>query len=87
MLIISHPWSSFFQLGESQYFESWAVPVLSDGSYSALSPVLHGDIVLSINTKQIQIQKYLYEFIYNHSKKKNIPFLLFIIVMPCDYEG
>ena len=26
----------------------------SDGSYSALSPVVHGDIALSIKKKQIQ---------------------------------
>ena len=41
-----------FQLGECQSLESWAVLVQSDGSYSTLSPVLHGDIVPSVNTIQ-----------------------------------
>ena len=35
---------------DCQLFESWAVFVQSDGSYRALSPVVHGDIVLSTNT-------------------------------------
>ena len=31
---------------------SWTVLVQSNGSYTALSPVVHGDFVLSINTIQ-----------------------------------
>ena len=37
--------------GECQLLVSWgAVPVQSDGLNSALSPVVYGDIALSINT-------------------------------------
>ena len=34
---------------------SWAVAVQSDGLNSALSPVVYGDIALSINTHYITI--------------------------------
>ena len=32
---------------------SWTVLVQSDGSYSALSPIIHGDIALSTNTNTV----------------------------------
>ena len=35
-------------------FESWTVLVQSNESYWALSPVVHGDIALSINTNTKQ---------------------------------
>ena len=40
-----------FQLVESQLLVSWTVLVQSDGLNSALSPVLYGDIALSIDTQ------------------------------------
>ena len=40
-----------FQLGEYQLLVSWAVPVQLDGLNSALSPVVYGDIALSIDTQ------------------------------------
>ena len=41
MLINGHPWASVFHLGECRH-----------GSYSTLSPVVHGDIPLNIITIQ-----------------------------------
>ena len=42
-------------MGNVSNLRAWAVLVQSDGSYSTLSPVVHGDIAPSIK-KQIQIQ-------------------------------
>ena len=52
-------WSSLslcFQYGECQYFESCTVLVQSDGSHSSLSPLIHGEIVLSIKTNTTHLQ-------------------------------
>ena len=38
--------------------ESWTVLVQLNGSYSALSPVVHGGITLSINTNTKKIQSW-----------------------------
>ena len=43
--------ASVFQLGEWQLLEGLAVLVQSNGSNSALSSVVYGDIALSINTQ------------------------------------
>ena len=46
-------WSSLslYLPGNVSYLRGWAVPVQSDGFNSALSPVVYGDIALSINTQ------------------------------------
>ena len=41
-----------------------AVPVQSDRFNSALSPVVYGDIALSINTQYNTVQTYLYIFFF-----------------------
>ena len=40
---------------------AWAVLVQPDGSYSTLSPVVYGDIVLSINSQYNTILSCLYD--------------------------
>ena len=46
-------WSSLslYLPGNVSYLRGWAVPVQSDGFNSALSPVVYGDIALSINAQ------------------------------------
>ena len=40
-----------FSQGIVSHLIAWVVLVQLDRSYSSLSPVIHGDIALSINTK------------------------------------
>ena len=48
-MVILEPLS--FSQGNVSHLRAWAVLVQSDGLFHALSPVVHGDIVPSINTK------------------------------------
>ena len=50
-VINSHPSASISQLGECQLLGAGAGPVQLDWLNSALSPVVYGDIALSINTQ------------------------------------
>ena len=49
-MVILEPQS--FSEGNVSNLRAWAVLVQSDGSYRVLSPVVHGDIALSINAIQ-----------------------------------
>ena len=51
MMINGYPLAAIFQLGECQLLESLGCTCQSDGLNSALSPVVYGDIVQSINTQ------------------------------------
>ena len=53
-MVILEPLSS--SQGNPSYLSVGAVPVQSDGLDSALSPVVYGDIALSINTITIKLQ-------------------------------
>ena len=57
-MVILEPLS--FSSGNVSYLRAWAVLVLSNGLNSALSPVVHGDIVLSINTQYKKKGKSVY---------------------------
>ena len=48
-MLIFEPLSS--SEGNVSYLGAWAVPVQADGFNSALSPVVYGDIALSIKTQ------------------------------------
>ena len=53
-MVIIEPLS--FSYGNISNLRAWAVLAQLDGSNSALSPVVHGDIVLSVNTNTKKIE-------------------------------
>ena len=63
--------SKNIMLGECQLLVSWAVPVQLDWLNSALSPVVYGDIALSINTQYNTIMLMFYDHSLVFCRRQN----------------